>query len=97
MIILPYLGYGTSRRLTVCGRVLEDEGFPPAAAADRRWRNLLSFYKRLESDEVAGARLRARGHETRSDAEGYFRFEIPVKAKPGWQEVDLELLDPPHV
>jgi phosphatidate phosphatase APP1 len=97
VIILPYLGYGTSRRLTVCGRVLEDEGFLPAAAADRRWRNLISFYKRLESDEVAGARLRARGHETRTDAEGYFRFEIPVKAKPGWQEVDLELLDPPHV
>ena len=97
VIILPYLGYGTSRRLTVCGRVLEDEGFLPAAAVDRCWRNLLSFYKRLESDEVAGARLRARGRETRTDAEGYFRFEIPVKAKPGWQEVDLELLDPPHV
>jgi len=60
LVILPYLGYGTARRLTVCGRVLEDEGFLPAADADTRWRNLVSFYKRLESDEVPGALLRAR-------------------------------------
>jgi len=94
VIILPYLGYGTARKLTVRGRVLEDEGFAPAADGDTRWRNLVSFYKRLESDEVPGARLRARGQETLTDAEGYFRFEIDAKAKPGWQQVELELLHP---
>jgi phosphatidate phosphatase APP1 len=57
---MPYLGYGTAQRLTVCGRVLEDEGFTPAADSDSRWRNLVRFWKRLESDEVPGARLRAR-------------------------------------
>ena len=94
VIILPYLGYGTARKLTVRGRVLENEGFAPATSADTRWRNLVSFYKRLESDEVPGARLRARGHETVTDAEGYFRFEIDAKVKPGWQQVELELLHP---
>jgi phosphatidate phosphatase APP1 len=103
VIILPYLGYGTSRRLTVCGRVLEDEGFLPAAATDRRWRNLISFYKRLESDEVAGARLRARflgaRAETVTDDEGYFKLSMPITRRgPGpWQEIELELVDPPHV
>lgn len=52
VIILPYLGYGTPRSLAVCGRVLQDEGFRPAAAGERRLRNLVAFFKRLESDEV---------------------------------------------
>jgi len=93
-MILPYLGYGTAHKLVVRGRVLQDEGFAPATSADARWRNLVSFYKRLESDEVPGARLRARGHETATDAEGYFRFELPAKAKPGWQQVEVELVHP---
>ena len=93
-MILPYLGYGTARKLTVRGRVLEDEGFAPAADGDTRWRNLVSFYKRLESDEVPGARLRARGQETSTDAEGYFRLEIDARSKPGWRQVELELLHP---
>ena len=95
VIILPYLGYGTARKLTVRGRVLQDEGFAPAASTDTRWRNLVSFYTRLESDEVPGARLRARANETVTDAEGYFRLEIPSRnLKPGWHEVELELLHP---
>jgi phosphatidate phosphatase APP1 len=99
---MPYLGYGTRERLLVCGRVLEDEGFTPSADADSRWRNLMRFWKRLESDEVPGARLRARflGRETEgvSDKEGYFRLAIAPRGRLGpgvWQEVSLELIDPP--
>ncbi|HSA89873.1 MAG TPA: phosphatase domain-containing protein [Burkholderiales bacterium] len=95
---MPYLGYGTRERLIVSGRVLEDEGFTPAADADGRWRNLVRFWKRLESDEVPGARLRARalGRETEgvTDAEGYFRLSIAPRGRLGpgvWQEVQLEL------
>jgi phosphatidate phosphatase APP1 len=100
IIILPYLGYGTPRRLTVRGRVLEDEGFRPAADADTRWRNLVRFYKRLESDEVPGARLIARfgnvEREAVTDREGYFRVELAVPSGgSGWKEVDLQLLHPP--
>ena len=95
---MPYLGYGTRERLLVCGRVLEDEGFTPAADADGRWRNLVRFWKRLESDEVPGVRLRARffGRESEgiTDREGYFRLFIAPRGRLGpgvWQEVELEL------
>ncbi len=101
VIILPYLGYGTARHLVVCGRVLEDEGFLPARDTDTRWRNLVQFFKRLESDEVPGARLRA-SHgsvvkEALTDAEGYFRIELAPAAlqRGSWQEVGLELLGTP--
>jgi phosphatidate phosphatase APP1 len=101
-MILPYLGYGTAQKLTVSGRVLEDEGFLPTADADTRWRNLVRFYKRLESDEVPGARLRARflGIETEAttDSEGYFRLTLEPRGRLGpgpWQEIELELLHPP--
>ena len=100
IIILPYLGYGTSSKLTVCGRVLEDEGFRPAGERDSRWRNLVHFWKRLESDEVPGARLRACFRKTvkeaLTDPEGYFRLEIPARSLKGgvWYPVKLELQDP---
>jgi phosphatidate phosphatase APP1 len=100
IIILPYLGYGTAKKLTVCGRVLEDEGFGPAGDRDSRWRNLMHFWKRLESDEVPGARLRARflGREVEgvTDREGYFKLEINPRGRLGlgpWQDVGVELED----
>jgi phosphatidate phosphatase APP1 len=99
VIILAYLGYGTRRELTVCGRVLEDEGFLPAADADTRWRNLMRFYKRLESDEVPGARVRASylgvKNEAITDREGYFRLALAPRGRLGpgaWQDVQLELV-----
>ena len=94
VIILPYLGYGTARKLTVCGRVLEDEGFRPADTADGRWRNLIQFWKRLESDEVPGARVRAGKVEAVTDREGYFRLELHGSFRAGWNEVELELVHP---
>ena len=102
IIILPYLGYGTAKKLTVCGRVLEDEGWRQATDADSRWRNLIHFWKRLESDEVPNARLRARflGREIEgvSDREGYFKLEIAPRGRLGpgpWQDVEVELIDSP--
>ena len=76
------------------GRVLEDEGFTPAGDADSRWRNLIRFWKRLESDEVPGARLRAGDAEALTDREGYFRLELEGSFPEGWNEVELELLKP---
>ena len=98
-IVLPYLGFGTADTLTVCGRVLEDEGFRPAQAADRAWRNLVSMYKRFESDEVPGARVRARHGgavaEATADREGYFSVHLRAPSGDGpWREVQLELLAP---
>jgi phosphatidate phosphatase APP1 len=84
----------------LCGRVLKDDGIPPARDVETRWRNLVAFYKRLESDEVPGARLRARlgrrSVEATSDREGYFSVELDgLSLQPGWHEVDLESLHRP--
>jgi phosphatidate phosphatase APP1 len=100
VIILPYLGYGTTEKLALCGRVLQDEGFRPARDSERRWRNLVAFVKRLESDEMPGARLRATfaglSVETVSDSEGYFSVELVAPGSlAGWHEIQLELLDRP--
>ena len=97
-IILPYLGYGTTDKLALCGRVLQDEGFRPARDAERRWRNLVAFLERMESDEIPGARLRATfggtSVETVSDREGYFSVEFEAPGSPpGWHEIRLELVD----
>ncbi len=98
-IVLPYLGFGTESKLTVCGRVLEDEGFRPARSADCAWRNLVAMYKRFESDEVPGARVRARHGaavaEAVADREGYFSAELAATPGAGtWRDVQLDLIAP---
>ena len=100
IVILPYRGYATRERLVLPGRVLEDEGVRPARAGEHRWRNFAAFLKRIESDEVPYARLRARfeGAETElmADREGYFRLELAVRGpRAGWNQVQFELADDP--
>lgn len=96
---VPYIGFGNAGKLWVKGRVLDESIFREQSGDDSRWSNLAALYQRLESDEVAGARVRARfreqSHETVTDRGGYFSFEIvPTQAVPGgWQTVDLELPD----
>jgi phosphatidate phosphatase APP1 len=101
VIILPYLGYGTREKLRVCGRVLEDEGFRPAAESERRWRNLVAFFKRMESDVVPHARVRARSgaveSETVADRQGYFSVELKTSRTKTWNDIELELADRPAV
>jgi phosphatidate phosphatase APP1 len=102
LVIHAYRGYGTDTRVRLRGRVLEDEGIPPAGERDSAWRNVLSAMRRLESDEVPGARVRVRfagaAQELVTDAEGYFDTWItPLEALSGdklWHEVALELLAP---
>jgi phosphatidate phosphatase APP1 len=103
VVILPYVGFGSTRRLVVCGRVLQDEGIRPAAVDARRWQNLAAFIKRLESDEVPGARVRARlasrpgrWAEATTNREGYFRIELRGHGY-GWNDVALELVREPRV
>jgi phosphatidate phosphatase APP1 len=101
LLVLPYLGYGSQERLALCGRVLRDHGIAPADDARTAWRNLLDFYRRLESDEVPGARLLARFQDQASEVvtnrEGYFSVEFSPAHPLGagsWQEIGLELLEP---
>jgi phosphatidate phosphatase APP1 len=100
--IVPYRGHGTREVLYLKGRVLRGAPIPAANASDSAWRNLVHTLRRLESDEVPAARVRARvgsvETETLSDDEGYFEFAIPVETAAEecevWRSVELELLDP---
>ncbi|MET0963995.1 MAG: hypothetical protein ABWY05_14450, partial [Noviherbaspirillum sp.] len=100
-IIVPYMSYGTADCLTLRGRVLKDEGFIAPDAEHSSLRNLMELYKRLGSDEVPGARLRARfqgiEQDIVADDSGYFRTELRLPqalAAAGWHSVMLTLLDP---
>jgi phosphatidate phosphatase APP1 len=101
LVIVPDIGFGTPDKLQLSGRVLEDEGLTVASASDTSWRNMVRTFKLLESDEVPGARVRARIAdamcEVSADAEGYFSVELkpaaPIDA-PGWHAVELELIEP---
>lgn len=100
--IVPYRGHGTTETLYVRGRVLQGKPIPPASEDDSAWRNLANTIRRLESDEVPAARVRARAGEASAevvaDEEGYFEFELDAhtftRGREVWRSVQLQLLDP---
>ncbi len=101
--IVPYRGYGNSARLLVMGRALRDPGLTEAAPADNWLKNLLNSYKRIETDELPGARVRASwgaiAQELIADDEGFFRATIPLSTPPApdsghWHNVRLDLVEP---
>lgn len=101
VLIVPYMGFGTPQRLMVQGRVIKDEGFAEPDLHGSAWDNFIELYKRIGSDEVPGARLRARvgtvEREVVANAGGYFEAEIALPVpldSAGWHTVELELVDP---
>jgi phosphatidate phosphatase APP1 len=102
LTIVSYLGYGTADKFILSGRVLEDKGAIATSDTDSRWENLRNLYRRFATDEVAGARVRARFQtvetEIVADAEGYFNVELNAGNANGsdvpFREVELELLEP---
>lgn len=103
--IVPYRGFGTAKELHVRGRVLRNPPLPPAAVDDSIWDNAIATYRRLESDEVPGARVRARYgtavDEAAADQEGFFECvlrprDLVAQVDP-WHEVALELVHPAPV
>jgi phosphatidate phosphatase APP1 len=97
LLVLPYLGFGNANRLWIKGRVLDEASFREQTGQDSSWSNLVALYHRLESDEVAGARVVAhfegRTWETVTDGGGYFSFDIDAAAPlaGGAHRVELEL------
>jgi phosphatidate phosphatase APP1 len=95
--IVGYRGYGTSGRVLVLGRVLQNEGLVSADPTHSKLRNLFSMLKRLESDPLPHARVRARwsggSQELVADDEGFIRawLEIDTHDRSGWESVELEL------
>lgn len=101
--IVTYRSYGTVNRLYIKGRVLEDKAIRKPTDKDTVWNNLLSMYKRFESDEVPHARLKVdfqgKTYFVTTDDEGYFTLdlitEVPLVWSDMWHEVDVELIDAP--
>lgn len=102
VVIQPFRGYGRRDRLWLKGRVLRQPRIPASAAGDPLWRNLVAAWRRFESDEVPGARVRAAAAgasvEVEADEEGFFaawlepREAVPEGART--VQVELELLAP---
>jgi phosphatidate phosphatase APP1 len=101
--IVPYRTYGTPRRLYIKGRVLEDKRIASAGDKDTVLNNLLNMYKRFESDEVPGARIKVQlpdeAHEVTTDGEGYFVMVLnpltPVINEQLWHPIPLQLMHAP--
>lgn len=102
LTIIPYHGYATAEKIAVSGRVLRNHTATPAQPGDTRWRNFRALVGMMKSDEVAGARVRARfgeaEHEAVANDEGFFHLDIPLATSlttpdisPG---VALELIEP---
>lgn len=100
--LVPYRGFGTENHLALSGRVLAEKTILPASDQESVWRNLLASYQRLQSDEIPGARIRARFEEqvveVVSDEEGYFQIVLTLTRPPAqeslWQSVGLDLIEP---
>jgi phosphatidate phosphatase APP1 len=99
--IAPYRGYGRAGRVLVLGRVLQNERLLPADPGHSKVFNLLAMIKRLESDPLPLARVRAKlpggDRELVADDEGFIRAWLELKFEaPGWNTVALELAHPGH-
>jgi phosphatidate phosphatase APP1 len=100
--IVTYRGFGTRHKIFLKGRVLEDKNISPASEDDSLWKNLVDTFKRMESDEVPYARLKAefydQAQEIEADEEGMFDvvFETkePLPEDKLWHPVKLTLLAP---
>jgi phosphatidate phosphatase APP1 len=100
--IATFVGYGTGAVLSLSGRVLTDPTIGRASDGDTWRTNLRNMIRRLESDEVPDAVIRATlgevTREVRADDEGYFHLELepgkPIDLSRVWHEVDLELVEP---
>jgi phosphatidate phosphatase APP1 len=104
IIITPYLGHGSRAMFHLCGRVLEDKGIVSAKDNDTVWDNLVNIYKRLSSDEIAGARVLVRFGESETEAtadeEGFFEVYFDpgklYRADQITYDVQIELVDYPN-
>ena len=99
--VAGYRGYAASGRVLLLGRVLQNEGLPDPDSSHSKIRNFVAMLKRLESDPLPFARVRARLpggglRELIADDEGFIRQWVQLDAplQPGWGSIELELADP---
>ena len=100
--IVSYRGYATRNYIYCKGRVIENEHIE-SSEADGKWRNLQNNYRRFESDELVGVKLRitcnGEHFEVTTDEEGYYSLQTKLK-KPipkgiEWQAIMIEVTEVP--
>jgi phosphatidate phosphatase APP1 len=83
----------------VRGRVTERKAVSGTTERSSVVQNVLDTIHRLDSDEIPGARVRARFQgrtwEATTDQEGYFAIDVdpPQLVEAGWHDVELELVE----
>ena len=101
VMIMPYYGYGNDTCVYLKGRVLEKEKIKEKKEGASTWRHLKNTYRRYESDEIPGIRLKAsyggKELELLTDDEGFFeaefRFDRPIDYEKSGDKVQLRLLE----
>jgi phosphatidate phosphatase APP1 len=98
--VVAYRGYGTPRTALLQARALRQRAFAPVDAALPRWRNLLDALRRIRSDPLPHAPIRATfagaEHQLRGDDEGFVHrwLAMPEPLAPGrWHPVGFALAD----
>ncbi|MDY7226501.1 App1 family protein [Hyalangium rubrum] len=98
--ILPYRGYGTAERVLIQARVLEDRFVKPSHLRRSLVGSAIASYKRYATVEIPGARVAVHWGDKRwegtTDDEGFLELWVapPPGVRPGWNVVELELLEP---
>ena len=98
LVISAYRGFGRVDEMLLRGRVLIERPITRAREAESLWRNLLNTYHRFQSDEAAGAKVRASYRdavvESVSDEEGHFQIRLQPRELAShtlWHEAAIEL------
>lgn len=102
--IALYHSFGNASGARIVGRVVTDSREGPAGVGDGPLRNLVSAFRRFESDEVAGAEVQiAYGsalQQATSNGEGYIDTWVeapPPDSGTGWLPMSAKVLDPPGI
>ncbi len=101
LVIQPYRGFGSPHHALVVGRVMRQPR--PFDVHDPFTRDVADVVRRILRRGVGGAAVRARLRDAvataATDANGYFRLELPVPTSGawGWQNVALELEETPAI
>lgn len=101
IMIFPYYGYGNDTCVYLKGRVLEREKIQEKKEGTSTRRHLKNMYRRYESDEIPGVRLKAwyggKELDLVTDDEGFFDiefcFEQTIDYEKWGNKVKLRLLD----
>lgn len=101
LVVLPYRGYANANNIFLKGRVIENEG-AFEGKSDTAIQNLLESFKRFETDEYGGGKIRItildQTFDLVTDKEGYFTLDSdwtgPTQLENAqWIDAEIALLD----